>query len=143
MIRENILDNVVTTLGNIATASGYNNDIGLATRDALRWASLKPDELPAAIVVTISDEKESTGATGQTVLSTLIIRIRGVITGTEETANLFSQDIEKIMAVDGTRGGYAIYTFPLGDRIYQGADDYVLEFDSEYEILYQYKFGNP
>ena len=146
--RENILDNIVTTLKTIKTTNGYNNNIGLVTREPNDWNKLQPNQKPAAMVTWSSDEKDTETITGsgQYVLSSLNVVIRGVVyskTGIEEKLNEFAEDIEVAMAADEYRGGYANYTIPKSITVYQGEDSYNIVFDYEFLIGYHYIYGSP
>ena len=146
MVRETIVDDIVTTLGTIATSSGYNNDIGLVTRKQLNWGQLKPNQLPAAMVVWVTDEKESDGANYQHIWSTLRVVIRGEVyakTDLEGALNDFTEDIEKAMTVDGTRSNNAVYTIPVRVQAYEIMNDYYQLFDFEFDVVYQYIYGTP
>lgn len=146
--REDILDNIVTTLNNITKANSYNNDIGLATREPNDWNKLLPNQKPAAIVLWSSDEKdtETIPMSGQYVLSTLNVVIRGIVyakSDIEGALNDFAEDIEKVMAADETRGTYANYTIPRLITVFQGEDSYNIVFDYEFTIGYHYVYGTP
>jgi len=146
--RESILDNIVTTLKTITTANGYNNNIGLVTREASDWSKLLPNQKPATIVLWSSDEKdtETIPMAGQYVLSSLNVVIRGIVyakSDIEGALNDFAEDIEKVMAVDETRGTYANYTIPRLITVFQGEDSYNIVFDYEFMVGYHYIYGTP
>jgi len=146
--REDILDNVVTSLEGIKKSEGYNNDIGLVTREVNDWNKLLPNQKPAAMVFWTSDDKETEtiSLSGQYVLSNLNLVIRGVVyakSGLEEALNDFAEDIETIMAVDEERDSNANYTIPRRITVYQGEDSYNIIFDYEFVIGYHYVYGSP
>jgi hypothetical protein len=146
--RENILDNIVTTLKGIKTSAGYNNTVGLVTREPNDWNRLQPNQKPAIIVTWSSDEKdtETITASGQYVISSLNVVIRGIVyakTDIEGKLNDFAEDIEKILAVDEYRGTYANYTIPRVITVYQGEDSYNIVFDFEFLVGYHYVYGSP
>lgn len=148
--RESILDDILTDLKTITKANDYNNDIGLATRETTDWMRLKPNQIPAAIIQWTNDERDPRDVQGNHILSTLTVVIRGVVAkisasdDMEEKANEFSEDIEKAMAVDGTRGGYAMYTNPAGVKIYNlPPESNRAVFDATFIIKYQYTSGSP
>jgi len=146
--RENILDNIVTTLKGIKISAGYNNTVGLVTREPNDWNRLQPNQKPAIIVTWSSDEKdtETITASGQYVISSLNVVIRGIVyakTDIEGKLNDFAEDIEKILAVDEYRGTYANYTIPRVITVYQGEDSYNIVFDFEFLVGYHYVYGSP
>lgn len=147
-IRENIIDNIVTTLGTITVANGYNNDIVTVTREPNDWTTLNPGKCPAAMVLWSYDERErgETPMSGQHLLSELHVVMRGVVyakSGIEEALNAFEEDIEKAMCVDDSRGGYAEYTIPARTTVFASTDAYYIEFEFEFVIVYQYIYGSP
>jgi len=144
--REAILVNTVTTLGNITVPGGYNNNIGLVTREPKDWVNLKPSELPAAWALWAPDVRESKDVQGHNILSTLTLRIRGIVyakTALETELNKFTEDVEKAMMVDETRGGNAMYTNPGTVTPFRGPTQYHLIFDFDFEVKYQYLRGSP
>ena len=146
MKRDDILNNIETVLAGISTSSGYNNDIGFVTRESEDFERFSISDYPFAIIQWDTDEKESEGATGQTIISTLDVIIQGGIyaTSSRETAlNNFMEDVEKALCADGTRGGYAIYTLPVRIEVFSTPKENVIVFNYTFEIEYQYKYGNP
>lgn len=145
--REAILANVKTTLEGITTESGYNNDIGLVSREVKDWANIRGrDSYPAIFVSWSIDDKEPETVADQYILSRLNVVLRGVYqadSGLETGLNDFLEDIEKAMCADQKRGGNAEYTVPSRATVYKGEDSTVLIFDFEFEILYVYVYGSP
>lgn len=148
--RESILDNIETVLDTITTANGYNNDIGLATRETTDWMRLQPKQIPAAIIQWTKDEREPRDVQGHYLISTLTVVIRGVIAKVrasddmEQKVNEFSEDIEKALAVDGTRGGHAMHTNPADAKMYNlPPESNRAVFDATFIIKYQYSSGSP
>jgi len=144
--REAILANTVTTLKGITTIGGYNNNIGLATREPTDWMKVDPRELPAAWVLWAPDIRESKDVQGHNILSTLTLMIRGIVYAKkdlETELNKFIEDIEKVMMMDGTRGGNAMYTNPGTVTPYRGPTQYHIVFDFDFEVKYQYLKGSP
>ncbi len=147
-IRENILDNIVTTLRTITEANGYNNDIGLVTREPHNWNNLKPNEKPSAQVLwtTQEYETETITASGQYVLAFLNVNIRGIVYAKDDlegALNAFAEDIEQAMSVDETRNNLAEYTIPKLISVFAGEDEYNIFFDFEWTILFNYLYGSP
>ena len=144
--REAILTNIVTTLETITVDNGYNNNIGLVTREPKDWVNLKPKDLPTACVQWSPDEREVKQIQGNNILSTLTIIIRGVVyakTDIETEINKFTDDIEIAMMVDDKRGGNAMYTNPGTITVYQSLAQFYSTFDFKFEIKYQYMKGAP
>ena len=148
MIREDILDNIVSTLKDIQKSNGYNTNIGLVTREPHNWNNLQPKDYPAAIILWRTDEKETEtiSGSGQYVISHLNVVIRGAIyakNNIEEALNDFAEDIEKVMCVDEKRNNYANYTIPVRITVYEGEDSYFIIFDYEFLVGYHYVYGSP
>jgi len=146
-IRESILNNIVTTLKTISVVNGYNNDVGLVTRESFNWNNLLPKDFPAALVVWKRETKDATGMQGQHILADMVVVIRGVVNAPKyelETAlNKFLNDIETAICVDTTRGGLCEYTDPLAITVFQTElIDFAL-FDFEFTVEYQYLYGSP
>jgi len=144
--REAILVNTVTTLETITIDNDYNNNIGLVTREPKDWINLKPLELPAACILWVPDVREAKDIQGHNILSTLTIKIRGIVYAKEDLEtelNKFIEDMEKAMMVDDTRGGNAMYTNPGTVTPYRGPTQYHVIFDFDFEVKYQYLKGSP
>jgi len=145
-VRENILDNIVTTLKGINQNDDYNENVGLVTREPNNWNKLLPKDKPAIMVLWRNDEKEEETIAGQYILSKLNVVLRGVYYAKDDIEgklNDFLEDIEKIMCVDGSRGAYAEYTVPRAIMVFQGEDSYNIIFDFDFTILYTYVYGAP
>lgn len=149
--REDILDNIVTTLEGISVSGGYNYNVGLATRETTDWMRLKNEQLPAAVIQWTEDEREVRPLQGEYLLSTLTVTIRGVVDASphineniDEVVNKWSEDIEKALAVDGTRDSNAMYTNPTLLRAYDLPPETRREvFDFTFTIMYNYLEGAP
>jgi hypothetical protein len=145
-IRENILSNVVTTLKTITIANGYNNDIGLVSREPFDWNNILPKDFPAALVVWKKEDKDATGLQGQHILADMTVTIRGVVWAAQEletALNNFLNDVEKAMCVDTDRGGYGEYTEPLTITVFQTELISYAIFDFDFRVVYQYLYGSP
>jgi len=147
VVRERILDNIETTLKGIKTVDGYNENVGLVTREIYNWTNLSPRDKPAVIIQWVQDDKSNDiNIEGQHILSFLRVRIRGVYyskTDLEGKLNDFLEDIEKIMSADQTRGGYANYTSPDVINTYQSESEFNVIFDFDFVIQYVYVYGSP
>lgn len=147
-IIDSILDNMADTLALMSTATGYHSNIGLATREGIDWPALQLEDFPAAMVFNIVERDDETGATEQNVEAKVTVIVRGGIYTTVEAdrktaINNFMQDIEKIIMVDGTRGGHALSTVIKEKLPYNDEIQYVGVFDITFEVTYLYKHGQP
>ena len=146
-IREDIINDVVSTLTGITVGGGYNNDIAVVTRDTARFEHFDTTtEYPVAIVVWGSETKEGKDASYFYLEADLNIIIRGAVYATtdlETALNNFLEDIEKALCVDDTRGGKAAFTAPLSITVYSGNNENILVFDYVFLIRYYYPFGSP
>lgn len=146
MIAEDILDDIVTTLAAVNTDT-YNNRCALATREGRNWTDLESKELPAAIVMLENDEKDVHDTQGEHVVSTMTVIIQGVVKGGgdyDQRQKLWAADIEKALAVDGTRDSSAWYTDPANCRYYTlPRDTPRAVFDYTFIIKYNYIKGSP
>lgn len=145
-VRESIIDNIVDTLKTITVAGGYNNDVGLVSRQPFGWNTLKPENYPAALVVWKTETKDATGLQGQHIMSTMVVTIRGVVYAKEELEtelNEFLDDVEKALCADTDRGALAEYTDPVRITVYQTEIINFAVFDFDFEVVYQYLYGSP
>lgn len=145
-IREDIINNIESTLAGITVAGGYNNNIGVVTRESERFEHYSTSEYPIALIVWDSETKEGMDAAYNTVESDLVIIIRGAVYATSaiETAlNNFIEDIEKVLAVDTTRNNKAEFTAPMAIEVHLGDREHTLVFDFVFMIRYYYVYGNP
>lgn len=148
MTIESILDNIESTLEGITKGGGYNNDIGLVTRKARSWTDLKPKELPAALIMWTTDEKETRDVQGNSIISTMSVTIQGVVEGGGDHAQRMTalmEDIETALTkTTSTRGDYAMYTNPDMIRNYNMAPNTPYGvFDYTFTIKYHYLRGTP
>lgn len=145
-VRESILDDVITDLKLIKKENDYNYDIGLVTRDPVNWTNVKPRDIPLAWVHWNLDEKEPETVAGQYITSSLNLIISGLIrenVDLMQNLNLFLDDIEKAMTVDGTRDGNAGYTAPLRIAVYYPDSLNDIIFDFEFTVWYTYVYNSP
>ena len=145
-LRERIIANAETTLLTMKKANGFHFNVGLVSREPEHFSTLKNLELPAIELLWPSEDPEATGATQQTIEKFLVLNVRGVVYAKKDLdrdLNRFTQDIERVLAVDITRGGLAIYTNPGRLDIFQGEANYFLFFDYQFEIKYLILFGQP
>jgi hypothetical protein len=146
MLREAILDNVVSTLKTITRDNGYNNDMVTVKRTPVNESVLQMKDYPAASVVWKREEKDIQGSPQDYVQNDLTLTVRCVIRATEDIEgelNRMIDDVEKALTSSPTRGGYAELTDPLLITIFQGESDKVLYFDYDFHVRYFYVWGNP
>lgn len=145
-IREANLNDVESTLAGIKKAAGYNNDIGIVTRQSENIEHYKIADYPIAIISWSTEEKEGADV-GFNVIDTFFpIIIRGAIhaeSGIETELNKFLDDIEIALTTDPERNGNADLTAPISITVYQGPHEHTLAFDFEFLIKYSYARGNP
>ena len=144
--RENILSNAKTSLENIKKSGGYYNNVHLVTREPTDWMKVQPDQVPGAWLLWTTDEREPRDVQGAHTLSTLTMRIRGIVyakRNLETELNKFIDDVETALMTDPTRGGYAMYTNPSSIRTFQGPSMFHIIFDFDFQVRYQYTQGNP
>ena len=107
-IRQKILDNMKTTLEGITVAAGYANDVNVQ-----EWQQKGNDLEPAAttpvIVINMGpEEKEHKPSFIINCILDVVLDVWVISPANTETKlNSLLGDIEKILAIDHTRGGYA------------------------------------
>lgn len=146
MIRESILDNVATTLRGISRDNGYNTDVATVQRKVISEFKIAPNEYPALGVLWKRDEKDTQGMPHDYIESDMVLTIRGILQLKEDLEtelNLFLEDIEKVMAVDYTRGGYTTLCDPISVVPFIGERDDLIYFDFDFLVRYHYVWGNP
>ena len=144
--REDILNNIESTLADITIANGYNNNIGLVTRESEDFERFEKSDYPFAIISWATDDKETSGVPNQNVISELLVTIMGgiyAISSRETVLNNFLDDIEKALCTDGTRGNNAWYTIPVGIEVMFTSKQNVIVFNYRFLIRYHYVYGNP
>ena len=144
--RETILNHVVTTLVAITVAGGYNNDIRFVTRESVQWERYNKQDYPLAIVAWTLEVPEIPGATSQSVVMDLTVTVRCVVyatTNLETVLNLFLDDVEKALCVDGTRGGAAWSTLPDVKEVLLTENESIIVCDFDFIIRYEYVYGTP
>lgn len=145
-LREKIIENMRITLEKIKKINGFHFDVGLVAREPEHFSTLLPKDFPAIQLLWSDEDIESTGAQLQNNTKNLFINVRGFIfakKGIETDLNKFTQDIERVLALDTSRNSFAIMTAPGRVRVFQGEEQYVLFFDFEFTIGYNHLFGQP
>lgn len=119
-VKEQILDNLQTTLASITAGSDYYNSVALVNR--INTAPIEVAEYPAIIITPLGADYDQPGVATTLAIRvnyrirlTLIIRTRD--NPSEELEN-FIRDVHRSLLVDITRGGLAINTRMLSDDVY-------------------------
>ena len=118
--RQEILDNIVTTLGAITTGGGYNFSVGECML-GLKGLNDSPADIMPNIYIAGADEKRRNLAQ-RTYHSDIFVAVIGYVKQTdtadkpklERDLSKLIADITKALMVDVTRGGYAVTT-EIGD----------------------------
>ena len=140
--RENIIANVKSTLEAVATTNGYNYTLsGRVHRFLKHWDDC--NEFPQVFV---SDGEETKDYSENPIVDCfLTVVIRGYEHDTTDAStkiNNLIEDIEKALAVDYTRGGYAVNTTPVSIATDEGWLTPHGLFEYRFEIFYQYLYGS-
>lgn len=110
------MDNIVTTIGAITTAGGYNYSVGECLLGLKSITDSPSDIMPNAYISGADEERKNLAQ--RTYHSNLSVPIIGYVkladnadkTELERMLSRFIADITKALMVDVTRGGYAITT---------------------------------
>lgn len=109
-IKEQILDNVKTTLEGITTANGYDTNVTWVSRNR---SDPRGDGHDRYILIRVDPENHDPEVTMGYSHRHLMLSLEVFITDMEdptETLEYFAADIEKALMVDHTRGALAIDT---------------------------------
>lgn len=145
-IREAILNDIETTLAAVSVATGFNNDIGIVTRESENIEHYDITDYPLAIITWSDEEKEGEDVGYDCVEAFLTVTIRGAVHATsaiETTLNLFLDDIEKALATDPERSNNADLTAPISIKVMLGEREHTLVFDFAFLVKYSYARANP
>lgn len=150
-VLENCIANLVTSLGNITTANGYEVDVPAGNVVRYEAEGVNPTTTPFVVVVFNGQrlEAESSGRSEWKAA----MHLMGVIAhdteadtrSSDEVAIEFISDLVKAAMADRTRGGYAINTtvlevMALPVEPAEGVDVIVTV---ELEIHYRHLLANP
>lgn len=142
-VREQIIAEIVTTLGAVTVAGGYNNDLsGRVSRRLKHWEEVS--EWPQVMIAGGSEGKSSlttTYAQGD-----LEIIVRGYEHDAEDPGtklNALIQDVEKALMADPTRGALANYTTPIRVDTDEGWLTPYGIFEFRFNVTYRYARGAP
>ena len=146
-IRENILKNIKTTLEGITIANGCNNDVASVQRWKKQGNSLR--QVSCIIINAGPEEKELVPNPLFTcrLLVYLDVWTTQDDNDTTDTDTLLSSllsDVEKILMVDYSRGGYAIETTIKGNAPFETIEGEAFAgITIEVEILYRHQQTDP
>ena len=119
-VKEAILDNMQTTLGNISAGSAYYHSVASISR--INTVPIEIRDYPAIVITPLGTEYDQGGDATTLALHgdyrirvTLVIRTR---TDASQSLEEFIRDVHKALLVDITRGGLAINTRMLSDDVY-------------------------
>lgn len=146
-IRELILVNIKETLTEIKTEKGFDNNIASVQRWKQNGNPLK--DTPCIIISAGREEKEPSPHPQSTATFSVFVDLwfRQAETDTQDTdaiLNSLLMDIEKALAMDITRGGYAVDTnirsvTPFETVVGQAHCGLMIEL----EVLYEHAQNNP
>lgn len=146
-VREQILANLLTAMGNINGVSPYLTAVKKKDRDFLPPERLHSSDYPA-VFVTGGNEPKEFGVYGK-MRGKLRAEIRGFVkkragTPLSTDVNALFADVERAAMDDTTRGGLALSTKPLDSEVDELsiADD-VGGFLLPFEVDYFYTVGSP
>jgi hypothetical protein len=146
-IRENILENLKTTLESISIASGYHNDIASVQRWRQSGNSLVA--VPCIVINAGPEEKEPAPNPFTTCKLTVYLDawIRQAQDDPQSTDTLLNSllgDIEKALMLDYTRGGYAKDTNIKSNVLFETLEGQPQAgIIVELEIIYQHRQNDP
>jgi len=117
-VKENILQNIDTTLQGITTGAGYDTDVAFVSRRPISIPSVR--ERPAVIFGQTSQTKTQVPVTAYTtqLVVPLILVMDDDKDGGDADITTFVKDVENALQVDHTRGGYAVDTVDEGETDY-------------------------
>lgn len=141
--RENIIANVVTVLGAIATSGGYNNNLSGRVHRALKhWDECS--EFPQVFVVDGRENKKFLTNLEATAELEIIIRAYEYhVSDASERLNKLLEDVEKALCADTARGGYAVMTEPVSVETDEGWLTPHGIFEFRWKVTYDYTIGTP
>ncbi len=146
-VRESILKNIKTTLDGITVANGYNNNVASVQRWKKQGNSLR--QVPCVIVNAGPEEKELVPNPLFTCrlsvyLDVWVTQDDTDTTDTDTLLNSLLGDVEKVLMVDYTRGGYARDTTIKGNAPFETIEgEPFAGITIEVEILYRHQQTDP
>ena len=116
-VRDDIINNIKTTLQTITIANGYNQDVALvSTENFMLPEQLTVEEVPALYIIDDDEDKSAADGDVDSLWCTLNITIEGILKKindadpVQERRRKLQSDVEKALMVDETRGQYAEFT---------------------------------
>lgn len=138
-IRQQIKENIITTLGGIKVADDYELDVTKVTEDLSEYNRVDSLNMPWLCVV--SGTQEYPYATMQQIEVEMHPRIFGVVRAADGKVdtelNKLIYDVERILLVDKTRGGLATMTYLEGLDIGYELEKNIGFMEMELRILYR------
>lgn len=119
-VKEEILENVKTTLAQISVVNGFYNNVAEVHR--FRIAGWQAYAFPALAVIGVKEDKKGILGTPSRMDVTLILSVMCILTAdavadAEDLHNRLLCDVEAVMQLDVTRGGFAVDTTCIGDEL--------------------------
>lgn len=147
--REAVIAHLVTALGTMSIAGGYNFDWGLISRELVDWDDIPDDRFPACCLA--YDEETSEPHSFGTYRNDLPITLCGYIDQPENAARDARskavekgvQDLKKAAVADRTRGAIAITTTWGKTRIQNGLVSPYNYFEVDVVIVYDNLIASP
>ena len=147
--RQDIRTAIISRLNGITIANGFNNDIGLVSRQLKGHEAVTPDLFPAAFVVN-EDEKKVDGDVDD-LENSLQVQITCYVQDDEDTTNkldLFLEDIEKAICPNtdrdlGDSSLEIINILPLDIKTDKGVFTPIGIADFTFQIKYLQRYGTP
>jgi len=142
-VREDVIQNLVTTLQGVTKTAGYNITINRVER--IKMVGLDIREFPTVLVIPADEVKEQSPSDKYTcrlaVTLECWIQEYGDVSA---QVNILLADIEKALMVDHTRGGVAVDTKLLGNSaFYNEVNKPYGGVEIRIEVHYRHKFSDP
>ena len=147
-VRENILDNIETTLQGITVANGYNYTFTAETVQRWKQHGNNFVDVPCIVINAAPEEKAPGPDPYLTCRLTVHIdvwtrQIESDNTPTDKIINKLLADVEKALMADHTRGGSARETNLVGNVPFEAVDGSHVGIIVDIEIVYQHLRTNP
>ncbi|MCK4248680.1 MAG: hypothetical protein KAX15_02765 [Candidatus Omnitrophica bacterium] len=146
-VREKILENIETALGDIKIANGYENDIDSVQRWKQAGNSTK---LVPCIILSAGPEEKTPGDPLISCMFNVNVEVwirhdEETVPGSTDTIlNSLLGDVEKALAIDETRGGNATDTVITGNMPFETVEGQAYAGISvDVRIHYRHKRGDP
>ena len=146
-VRENILENIRTTLLGVAVSNGYENTLQSVQRWDKRGNPLK--DVPCVIISAGSEKKEPTPNPLFTCRLTVFLDVwirqdASDLLSTDSRLSSIVGDIGKAVMADYTRGGWAKVTNDQGSAPFESVEGQPhAGLAMEIEVVYQHRQNDP